>query len=237
MGMTAATSTSFPDPSLEWARSSGSTAPEIDVLPQRLIAMAFGQLGRVAIGGIMVLNMAAIPMLGTSPLVLDRRELPRQVALKPLPLCLRPTPEQLQVISQVLGLSKSDLARVMRITRPPLYDWLKGKSAPKDENARRLTTIAKLMDKIALGEGRPLFSLFVTEPIQEGDPSLLECLQQESLDAHLLERLLVTAREMTAQRDQRLSAFDAGAEPRPSTLDGRDTKLDLNLTQLEWDKA
>jgi transcriptional regulator with XRE-family HTH domain len=207
------------------------------MLPQRLIAMAFGQLGRMGIGGIMALNMAAIPALGTSTLVLDRRALPRQAAPRPLPLSLRPTPEQLQVISQVLGLSKSELARVMRITRPPLYDWLKGKSAPKDENARRLNTIAKLMDMVAPEDGRPLFSLFVTEPLQEGSPSLLECLQQESLDPPLLERLMLAAREMTAQRDQRLSAFEAEAAPRSSTPKSRDTRLDLNLTQLEWDKA
>lgn len=235
--MTGATSTSFQEPSMEWVRSSGSSAPGGNVLPQRLLAMAFGQLGRLGIGGIVALNMAAIPVLGTSPLVLDRRALPRQAAPRPLPLSLRPTPEQLQVISQVLGLSKSELARVMRITRPPLYDWLKGKSAPKDENARRLSTIAKLMDKIAPEDGPPLFSLFVTEPLQEGSPSLLECLQQEGLDPVLLERLLLAAREMTTQRDQRLSAFEAEAAPRATTPEAREARLDLNLTQLEWDKA
>lgn len=235
--MTGATSTSFTDPSIEWGRSSGGSTPGVDMLPQRLIAMAFGQLGRMGIGGIVALNMAAIPVLGTSPLVLDRRAMPRQVAPKPLSLSLRPTPEQLQVISQVLGLSKSELARVMRITRPPLYDWLKGKSAPKDENARRLNTIAKLMDKIALEDGRPLFSLFVTEPLQESCPSLLDCLQQETLDPPLIEGLLETAWEMTKQRDQRLSAFEAELGTSASSSESRDARLDLNLTQLEWDKA
>jgi len=235
--MNSATSTCFTDAAMTWARSSGGNAPGVDMLPQHLIAMAFGQLGRLGIGGIVALNMAAIPVMGTSPLVLDRRIMPRQAAPKPLSFSLRPTLEQLQVIRQVLGLSKSELARVMRITRPPLYDWLNGKSAPKDENARRLNTIANLVDEVALEEGRPLFSMFVTEPMQEGNPSLLECLQQEVLDPPRLARLLAIAREMTMQRNRRLAVFEADSEPRRSTPEARNARLDLNLTQLEWDKA
>lgn len=236
--MTYATSSSLLDSLSERLTGTGSGSIS-DLFSSRLLALGFSQLGRVGLGGIMALNMAALPAMGTSPLILDNRPFPKCVTAtsKPSLVSLRPTTEQLQVISQVLSLSRTDLARVMRISRPPLYDWLKGKNAPKDENARRLNTIARLVDEVARADNRPIFSLFVTEPLEAGVPSIFECLQQEVLDQELLGKLLAKAREHTSQRDQRLLDFERDT-PRPESLpETRDARLDLNLTVAEWDQA
>ena len=217
--------------------NSTGSSPEITLLPQQLIAMSFSHLGRLAVGGILAWNMAAMPTLGTSPLVLDRRNVSKIIPTELPRVSYRPTTEQLQIISQVLNLSKSELARVMRITRPPLYDWIKGKSAPKDENARRLNAIAVLVDGVVTPDDRPLFSLFITEPIEQGASSILDYLQQEVLDQAKLTSLLAKARDLTAQRDSRLVSFEQESPKRTISVEAQEAILDQNLTLQEWDKA
>lgn len=234
--MTYTSLTSTTDLSFDAQNSTGSSQA-IALLPQQLIAMSFSHLGRLAIGGIIAWNMAAMPTMGTSPMVLDRRAGLNCIPMRAPKVSYRPTTEQLQIISQVLNLSKSELARVMRITRPPLYDWMKGKSAPKDDNARRLNTIAMMVDEIMTHDDRPLFSIFVTEPIEQGSASILEYLQRESIDQPALSALLGKARELTSQRDTRLAAFERDSQRRTATPEAQNALLDQNLTLQEWDKA
>ena len=234
--MTSPILTSIIVPSPELLKATGSS-PFFSFPSQQLLAMGFSQIGRLAVGGIIAWNMAALPTVGTSPMVLDRR---MAVRLSPPPapkVSHRPTAEQLQIIGQVLSLSKSELARVMRITRPPLYDWIKGKSVPKDENVRRLNSIAMLVDEVLTPDERPLFSTFVSEPIEPGASSILEYLQQENLDQAALGALLGKARALTTQRDLRLAAMDREARQKETSAEAQQALLDVNLTLQEWDKV
>ncbi len=201
-------------------------------LPYRLPPFAIGAVVGVAL----VLPFFTV---GTSTTIVDQRPTLRHATPNPslATAGLRSTTEQLQIISHVLGLSKSELAKVMRIARPSLYDWLNGKSEPKDENARRLSTITGIVNRVTHGDSQRVFSLFVTNPLEDGEPSILEYLQREVLESTLIEGLLATALERTVLRDQRLAKFERETRTVRQSPALREARLDRNLTLAEWDKV
>ncbi len=181
----------------------------------------------------------SLPTVSASPTIADQRHPPIHAppTLSSSVATVRSTAERLQTIGHVLSLSKSELAKVMRVARPSLYDWLNGKSEPRDENAQRLSIITGIVEKVTHGDSRHVFPLFVTEPIHHGEPSILECFQREVLDRALIEKLLAMALDLTAQRDQRLAKFERESRAVRQSPAHREALLDLNLTLAEWDQV
>lgn len=109
------------------------------------------------------------------------------------------------LISTALGLGKSDIARILGVSRPTLYSWIKGTSEPKEnDHPERLRTLGEWMDDICRESSRPLYHRFVEAPMPGRTDSILSLLQTERWDKERLRELLAEARRLTMERDRHL---------------------------------
>ena len=116
-----------------------------------------------------------------------------------------PFSEHASIISSALGLSKSDIARILGISCPTLYSWIKGTGEPSGiDNPKRLRTLGELTGEICKESKRPLYHRFVEEPLPNQTSSILALLLAEHWDLNQLRQLLSEARALTSARDQRL---------------------------------
>jgi len=112
-------------------------------------------------------------------------------------LTMQPS-DMLQAIEVVFGDSESDLARMLRVTRPMIYHYRQGME-PTEENKRRLCTLAEFAS-----EWMPLISTSLQNVLKKKQPegrSLLEFLSDSPLDIVALR--LVVGRNV-ATHDQAL---------------------------------
>lgn len=116
-----------------------------------------------------------------------------------------PYSEHASLVSTALGLGKSDIARILGVSRPTLYSWIKGSSEPKENNhPERLRTLGELTLVCCTETKRPLYHRFVEESLPGETDSILNLLLAEQWDLDRLQQLLMDARRLTAERDQRL---------------------------------
>lgn len=92
-----------------------------------------------------------------------------------------PVMEQMQELQAALALNKSQLAQVLRVTRPTVYDWLRGKE-PNEANADRLLAMLQILVRASVTGAAPLNARFVRQPMGLDEPSLLELLSEEQLE-------------------------------------------------------
>ena len=116
---------------------------------------------------------------------------------------------QLDLVREALGLSITDLANLLGVTRPTIYAWIQGKQEPKPEmlaRIRELRAVAQAAEALAL----PRMNRLVRRPLASG-PSLLVRLQRGDADAEAaLTELAEMARREEGQRQQSRTSF---AEP------------------------
>ena len=136
------------------------------------------------------------------------------------------TTEQALLIVHTLGFSKRQLAEVFGVSRQAIYDWIKGGNV-SEENAERLSRLARLVAEISADSRRPLHHRFTTRPLAEGEPSLLDLLSAASWDEDRILAQLRRARRLTAQQTVR----QAPKRVRGSREQGDDNLLD-NLLSL-----
>lgn len=116
-----------------------------------------------------------------------------------------PFSEYASLVSSALGLGKSDIARILGISRPTLYSWIKGYSKPREnDHPERLRTLGELTAEICKESKRPLYHRFVKEPLPKQTYSILSLLLAKEWDVTQLRQLLAQTRELTSERDQRL---------------------------------
>lgn len=116
-----------------------------------------------------------------------------------------PYSEHASLVSSALGLGKSDVARILGISRPTLYSWIKGNSEPREsDHPERLRKLGELTAEICKDSKRPLYHRFVEEPLPNQSSSILNLLLAEEWDVVQIRQLLVEARRLTTERDQRL---------------------------------
>ena len=116
-----------------------------------------------------------------------------------------PFSEYASLVSSALGLGKSDIARILGISRPTLYSWIKGDSEPREnDHPERLRTLGELTSEICKKSKRPLYHRFVEEPLPLQTISILNHLLAQQWDLDKLRELLSEARRLTSERDQRL---------------------------------
>jgi hypothetical protein len=105
--------------------------------------------------------------------------------------------EGLPVLQHYLSLNLSDLAAILRVSRPTIYSWLKEDSSPQAHNTsrmRQLFRLAKLWSDISR---KPLGSHLKT-PVVDGQ-SVFDLLSQDHLDRELIRSALMSCSLMLEQ--------------------------------------
>ena len=123
-------------------------------------------------------------------------------------------PQKLESIREAFGVSTSALAEILGVSRPTIYQWIKGQSEPSGANKARLDRIALLA--AAWTRAFPTLNMdhWLTDN-EPGQPSLLDLLKVGDLDAKQIDGVL--ARRITAAKQseariaaERRAAGDAG---------------------------
>jgi len=140
------------------------------------------------------------------------------------PLTLR---EHALAVCTVLGLSKSEVARILGVSRPALYAWINGESEPQGANAERLRGLGRLAAGVCRDTHRPLFHGYVSEALPGEPSSLLDLLLAGAWDEPRLGRLFAEARRLTTARDARI------ARSKPSSMPSEAVQEDILSDNLK----
>jgi transcriptional regulator with XRE-family HTH domain len=115
----------------------------------------------------------------------------------------------LQRIERAFGDSATELAKILRVSRPMIYHYRRG-MRPSVENFRRLKLLADFADYVSTEAGVSLGPV-LKAPQPEGQ-SLLELLSAEIPDVALIKRILPRA-SADLQKRQRLATALGNATP------------------------
>lgn len=146
--------------------------------------------------------------------------------------------EGLEELMAALSLSKSLLARILRVSRPTIYEWFAGK-VPKLANEERIRSILNILEQGSVSASAPLNARFVRRPCTGDSLSLVDLLAKERIDA---ERTIATINDVRAltedaerrRREREGRLRDLGFED--SGPDQRRDMLARNVALLEWPK-
>ena len=180
--------------------------------------------------------------VGSSPLIVDRRSVQRpprtDARLSADGFELLPVVDQLKELRAALSLNKSQLARIMRVTRPTIYEWYQGKD-PNAVNCERIRTLLRVLKRSVVSGAKPLNARFVRQPMGPAEPSLLDLLSEHRLDQKRVARAVKRARDLGAEafrrrenREDRLRAL--GFED--PTGNQRKEQLARNVALQDWPK-
>ncbi len=192
-----------------------------------------------------------LPHIGTSPSVVDVRALDRVAHVSSVapttntaPSALRAAlalsvADQTREALAALSLNKTQLAEVLGVSRPTLYDWLDGKE-PNASNAQRLTTLLRLLASVGVSSVSPLNPRFLRQPLREGGTPLLDAMSAEVIDEPLVSSLVREAKALgeravtrRVSREDRLRAigFEEPSEEQ------RSEQLARNVAMRDWPKT
>ena len=146
--------------------------------------------------------------------------------------------EELTELMAALALNKSSLAKILRVSRPTIYEWFDGK-VPKPANEERLQGILQILSRRAVTGARPLNARFVRRSVEGGSQSLVDLLSEERIEADRVAGAIDDVRTLTvadkrrrSDRERRLR--DLGFEE-PGQGQRRET-LARNVALLDWPK-
>ena len=183
-----------------------------------------------------------LPHVGSSSLIVDRRSVQRwpwiDARLTADGSESIPVVDQVKELRAALSLNKSQLARIMRVTRPTIYEWYEGKD-PNAVNCERIRTLLRVLKRSVVSGAMPLNARFVRQPMGSAEPSLLDLLSEHRLDQERVERALKRARDLGAaafrkreNREDRLRVL--GFED--LTGNQRKEQLARNVALQDWPK-
>ena len=186
--------------------------------------------------------IGAVPRhhIGSSPLVHDRRPIngPPDIFFGLANVVVLPIAEQMQELLAALSLNKSQLARILRVTRPTIYEWLEG-NRPNHTNAKRLNALFGVLERASVSSSTPLNARFVRYPVEPGTPSLVDLLEEEQVNENRLvevmkqaQRLANMASERRENREDRLRRLGF-EEP---SREQRKEQLARNVALMDWAK-
>ncbi len=145
----------------------------------------------VGSGGVLS-NEAFYPIRGTSPTVVEELDTtPNMMACSVV--------EQLNDMRAALSLTKSQLAHILNISRPTLYEWLKD-NEPSEHNAARLHRLMEVLGWAHISGAFPLNARFVRTPMAVGKPSLLEQLSGDLQNDQPIRSTIEEARRLSTER-------------------------------------
>lgn len=187
-----------------------------------------------------------LPHIGSSSFVVDRR--PARVRTVSLvrpevsddfrTVIALPIVDQMQELLAALCINKSQLADILRVTRPTMYDWFQGKE-PNAANADRLHTLLRILTRASVSGAKPLNARFVRKPMELDAPSIIELLAADNLDEGRIVEALQQARALgetaTSRRTRREDRLRALGFEDP-TNDERRERLARNAALKDWPK-
>ena len=183
-----------------------------------------------------------LPHIGSSPLIVDRRSglhshwIGAPLATEKLEALA--VVDQLNELRAALSLNKSQLARVIRVTRPTIYEWYEGKD-PNATNCERIRTLLRLLELSAVSGAMPLNARFVRQPLGPAEPALLDLLCEARLDqarvARALKRVRILASAALARRKNREDRLRGLGFEDPDAAQ-RKEQLAMNVSLQDWPK-
>ena len=168
----------------------------------------------------------------TSSSRIDRCDVDRFV-LQTQPMSTLPIARQVRELQAALSVNKSELARILRVSRPTVYDWLDG-GEPNVDNRSRIRTLVGLVAACRVSANKPLFPRFVRSAVEPGDRSLLELLAAEMIDEVAAKSVIRRAKELgdavDGEREEREARLrEAGFEE--ADAEQRRGNLAANMVQ------
>ena len=197
-------------------------------------------------GGIIELDSDSDPFsfhIGSSPCVVAFRTITRtsKAGAPEEPLGFRDVlklsvVEQMQELQAALSLNKSQLARILRVSRPALYDWLRGRE-PNAANTERVHTLLRCLAQASVSSASPLNARFVRQPSDLDGPALLELLVEERIDEDRVASAIEQARALgdaasrrRVDREERLRSLGFEDPEREQ----RREQLARNMALRDW---
>ena len=147
----------------------------------------------------------------TSSSRIDRREIGRFL-LDTHPIVTLPIARQVRELQAALSINKSELSRILGVSRPTVYDWLDD-GEPNADNRARIRTLMRLLAESGVSANNPLFPRFVRSALEPGNQILLDVLSEETIDE-------ATARDVIRRAKAVGDAIDAEREAREARLSG-----------------
>ena len=147
-----------------------------------------------------------------------------------------PVARQVRELQAALSLNKSELARILRVTRPTVYDWLDG-GEPNADNVARIGQLLRLVSQGRVSSRNPLFPRFVRSPLDAGGAALLDLLGEETIGEPAVRDAIQRAKGLgdaldtrRRQREARLRAADF----EESDDETRTRNLATNVGLMPW---
>ena len=174
----------------------------------------------------------------TSSSRIDRWEIGR-FGVDSQPIGTLPIARQVRELQAALSVNKSELARILRVSRPTVYDWLEG-GEPNADNRLRIRTLVGLVAGSRVSGNKPLFPRFVRSGLEAGDRSLLELLGEEMIDEVTAKDVMRRAKglgdAMDAQREEREGRLREAGFEEPDA-EQRRANLATNVAMMEWPRG
>lgn len=158
------------------------------------------------------------------------------VALQRSTISTLPIARQVRELQAALSINKSELARILGVSRPTVYDWLDG-GEPNADNRSRIRMLLGLLSESQVSSNNPLFPRFVRSRLEPGNQILLKLLSEDTIDEATAKNLIQKAKalgdEIDAQREEREARLrDAGFEE--PDAEQRKANLARNVALLAW---
>jgi hypothetical protein len=133
--------------------------------------------------------------------------------------------EQLLFIFSFYGFSKTELSKILHVSRPAVYAWLDG-TEPEKGNREKITKIAQIAFDIDMYPGYPLFHEFVNKPVLNHEKSLIDILSGNKKITVSFSELVRDIYRLTKERRERLQS------PLKTGYTGNDSILDYNIDSI-----
>ena len=155
------------------------------------------------------------------------------------PIATLPIARQVRELQAALSVNKSELARILRVSRPTVYDWLEG-GEPNADNRLRIGTLVGLVAGSRVSADNPLFPRFVRFALEPGGRSLLELLGEDVIDEvtakDLIRRAKVLGDAVDGEREVREARLRQAGFEEPDA-EQRRANLATNVAMMEWPRG
>ena len=155
---------------------------------------------------------------------------------EPANLLVLPVAERVRDLAAALSLNRSQVARVLRVTRATVDSWRQG-GEPSPVAAARLQSVLRILALVSVSGTAPLNARFAHHRPEPEQPSLIELLGEEELVVDRVARAIRTAQALEEAASQRsrdseerlqVRGFE---EPDEAT---RRSQLALNMALRKW---